>query len=169
MKLLTALGPPPPSYARVREPSRPPLRVGAVQHRWHPDPQEHEAALAEGIRLAAQEGATLVCLQELTLSPYFAVTPDGPREPEEVPGGRTTRFAARMAAETGAHVHASLYERADGDDGLGYNTAIVVAPSGDVVAVKPNFATFSVSFSPSTSTTQPSGLSSRWFRMALRL
>src|SRR5438045_8166328 len=39
-----------------------------------------------------------------------------------------------MAAETGAHVHASLYERADGDDGLGYNTAIVVAPSGDVVA-----------------------------------
>src|SRR5205085_6312890 len=78
--------------------------------------------------------ATLVCLQELTLSPYFAVTPDGPREPEEVPGGRTTRFAARMAAETGAHVHASLYERADGDDGLGYNTAVVVAPSGDVVA-----------------------------------
>jgi len=134
MKLLTALGPPPPSYARVREPSRPPLRVGAVQHRWHPDPTEHEAALAQGIRLAAQEGATLVCLQELTLSPYFAVTPDGPREPEGVPDGRTTRFAARMAAETGAHVHASLYERADGEDGLGYNTAIVVAPSGEVVA-----------------------------------
>jgi len=28
MKLLTALGTPPPSYARVHEPSRPPLRVG---------------------------------------------------------------------------------------------------------------------------------------------
>ena len=34
-----------------------------------------------------------------------------------------------MAAETGVHVHASLYERADGDDGLGFNTAIVVAPT----------------------------------------
>jgi N-carbamoylputrescine amidase len=38
-----------------------------------------------------------------------------------------------MAAETGAHVHASLYERVP-DGGLGYNTAIVVSPAGDVVA-----------------------------------
>src|SRR3954447_14839435 len=131
MKLLTALGETPPSPARVREPTRPPLRVGAVQHRWHPEPQTHQEALAEGIRLAAGEGATLVCLQELTLSPYFAITPDGPLPggsggtPEAIPDGPTTRFAASMAAETGAHVHASLYERVD-DGGLGYNTAIVV-------------------------------------------
>ena len=65
----------PPSLARVREATRPPLRVGAVQHRWHADPAEHRAALAEGVRMAAGEGAKLVCLQELTLSPYFAVTP----------------------------------------------------------------------------------------------
>ena len=39
-----------------------------------------------------------------------------------------------MAAATGVHVHASLYERADGDDGLGFNTAIVVAPDGELVA-----------------------------------
>ena len=38
-----------------------------------------------------------------------------------------------MAAETGVYVHASLYERAD-DDGLGYNTAIFVAPDGELVA-----------------------------------
>src|SRR3954463_7954724 len=139
MRLETALGAPPPSYARVREPSRTPLRVAAVQHRWHPDPDEHQAALAEGIRLAAEQGARLVCLQELTLSPYFAITPDGPLpggsggQPEDIPGGPTTRFAARMAAETGAHIHASLYERVP-EGGLGYNTAIVVAPSGEVVA-----------------------------------
>jgi N-carbamoylputrescine amidase len=139
MKVLTALGEPPPSPARVREPTRPPLRVGAVQHRWHPDPDEHQAALAEGIRAAAEQGATLVCLQELTLSPYFAVTPDGPLpggsggEPEDIPDGPTCRFAARMAAETGAHVHASLYER-HREGGLGYNTAVVLAPSGELVA-----------------------------------
>jgi N-carbamoylputrescine amidase len=106
-----------------------------VQQRWHPDPDEHEAALAEGIRAAADLGARLVCLQELTLSPYFAITEDGvaaaQEKAEAIPDGPTTRFAARMAAETGAFVHASLYERADD---LGYNTAICVAPAGEVVA-----------------------------------
>jgi N-carbamoylputrescine amidase len=129
---------PPESLARTRPPSRAPFRIGAVQHRWHADPEEHEAALAEGIRIAAGEGAQLVCLQELTLSRYFAVDPGGPEaagaEPEELPGGGTFEFAAQMAKETGAHIHASLYERADGDDGLGFNTAIVVSPDGELVA-----------------------------------
>ena len=93
MRLITATGSPPPSLARVHEPTRPPLRVAAVQQRWHPDPDEHRAAIAEGVRMAAAEGAQLVCLQELTLSPYFAVTAGGPQavgaEPEELPGGAT--------------------------------------------------------------------------------
>ncbi len=88
--------------------------------------------------MAAGEGAKLVCLQELTLSRYFAVDPGGPEaagaQPEELPGGRTHAFAARMAAATGIHVHASLYERAEGADGLGFNTAIVVSPEGELVA-----------------------------------
>jgi N-carbamoylputrescine amidase len=156
-KLLSAY-PPPPSPARTRPPSRSPLRLGAVQERWHPDPEEHRTALAAGIRIAAGEGARVVCLQELTLSPYFAITPDGPAaagvEPEELESGPTARFAREMASETGAYVHASLYERADGEpddsgaaqsseagsraggepDGLGYNTAILVAPDGRLVS-----------------------------------
>jgi N-carbamoylputrescine amidase len=135
---LIAAPAPPASPARKRPPRRAPLRIGAVQQRWHPDPEEHEAALAAGIGLAAGEGARLVCLQELTLSRYFAVDPAGPRaagvQPEDLPGGPTHRFAARMARETGAQIHASLYERADGEDGLGYNTAIVVRPDGELVA-----------------------------------
>jgi N-carbamoylputrescine amidase len=126
------------SPARKRPPERPPFRIAAVQHRWHPDPGEHEAALGEGIRIAAGEGAQLVCLQELTLSRYFAVDPRGPEaagaEPEDLPGGRTFEFAARMAGETGVHVHASLYERAEAEDGLGVNTAIVVSPEGELAA-----------------------------------
>jgi N-carbamoylputrescine amidase len=114
------------------------VRIGAVQERWHPDPDEHAEALARGIRRAAAEGAELVCLQELTLSRYFAVDPRGPQAagavPEELPGGPTFSFAAAMAKETGAHVHASLYERADGPDGLGFNTAIIVSPDGELVA-----------------------------------
>ena len=147
--LLTAPGPH-HSPARKRPPRRSPFTVGAVQHRWHPDADQHQAALAEGIRRAAGAGAQLVCLQELTLSRYFAVDPGGPdaagAEPEELPGGPTYRFAADMARETGVHIHASLYERpasasaadadadADGGDRLGFNTAIIVAPDGELVA-----------------------------------
>ena len=92
LKLITAVGETPPSFARVQESTRAPLRVGLVQQRWHPDPDEHRAALAEGVRMAAGEGARLVCLQELTLSPYFAITADGPQARR-----RRARVAPRRA------------------------------------------------------------------------
>jgi N-carbamoylputrescine amidase len=136
-KLLTAY-PPPPSPARTRPPSRPPLRIGLVQERWRADPDEHRAALATGVRMAAGEGARIVCLQELTLTRYFAITPDGPTaagaKPEDLETGPTVSFARELAAETGAYVHASLYERADGPDGLGYNTAVLLSPDGQLVS-----------------------------------
>jgi N-carbamoylputrescine amidase len=131
----------PGSPARTRAPERAPFRIAAVQERWRPDAAEHAEALAAGVRLAAAEGARLVCLQELTLSRYFAADPRGPAaagvEPERLPGGPTHQFAARLAAETGVHVHASLYERAEGaapDGPLGYNTAVVVAPDASLLA-----------------------------------
>ncbi len=128
----------PRSLARKRPPVRPSFRVGAVQERWHPDPGEHEGALEAGIALAAREGAQLVCLQELTLNRYFAVDPGGPKaagvQPEGLPGGPTFRFAARAAATCGTYVHASLFERAGDGEELGYNTAIIVSPAGELVA-----------------------------------
>ena len=137
-RVITAIGAPLQSPARVNEPTRAPLRVAAVQQRWHPDRDEHLAALTAGIAAAAQNGARLVCLQELTLSPYFAITPDGPgaagAQPEELAGGPTFAFASEQAKTHGVFVHASLYERADADDGLGFNTAIVVSPEGALVS-----------------------------------
>ncbi len=137
-RLITATGSTPPSLARVDAPTRAPLRVGAVQHRWHADPQQHREVLGEGVRMAAQEGAQLVCLQELTLSPYFAIRPDGPvavgAEPEDLETGPTATLLRELAAETETYVHGSLYERADAEDGLGFNTAIVAAPDGTLVA-----------------------------------
>jgi N-carbamoylputrescine amidase len=136
-RLITAVGEVPASLARVEAPTRDPFRIAAVQEAWHPDPEEHAAALERGIAMAAGEGARLVCLQELTLSPYFAIVPDALETAatmaEPIPGGPTTELAAQAAREHGIHVHASLYEQAE-DGGLGYNTAIVVGPGGDVVA-----------------------------------
>jgi N-carbamoylputrescine amidase len=127
-----------PSPARVREPARAPVRVGLVQLAWNPDEQQHDAAIAEGIRAAAETGARVVCLPELTRSRYFAVEPrDGAHpqaEPEPLPGGPTHELVARCAHESGVFVHASCYEAA-ADGGLGYNTAFVVAPdNGQIVA-----------------------------------
>jgi N-carbamoylputrescine amidase len=126
-----------PSPARTREPERGLYRVGLVQQSWHADPDIHQAALAEGIAMAASDGAQLVCLQELTLSPYFAIEPGGPAAvgvaPEPLPGGPTHAFAEAQARAHGIHVHASLYEDA-ADGGLGFNTAICVAPDGELVA-----------------------------------
>jgi N-carbamoylputrescine amidase len=136
-QLITAYGAS-DSPARTRPSERPLFRVAAVQERWHPDPDEHREALAAGVRLAAAEGAQLVCLQELTLSPYFAVDPAGAGAagvaPEPLPGGPTHEFAAALAAETGVPIHASLFERAEDGDGLGFNTAILLVPDGELLA-----------------------------------
>lgn len=125
------------SPARVEPPTRQPFRVGAVQQAWNPDRRDHLGALAEGIALAAGQGARLVCLQELTLSPYFAIEPDDrasiERYREPIPDGPTSQFAIEMAGELGVHVHASLYEEVEGDE-LGFNTAICASPAGELVA-----------------------------------
>jgi len=56
VRLLTATGPPPESYARTEPPTRPPFRIGAVQVAWDPDREAHEAALAEGVRMRRRRG-----------------------------------------------------------------------------------------------------------------
>ncbi|MCM3921849.1 hydrolase, partial [Frankia sp. AiPs1] len=81
MLTITSIGVP-ASPARVASPTRPPLRIAAVQHRWHPDPAEHAAALRAGAIAAAELGARLVCFQELTLSRYFADVPPDGRPPD---------------------------------------------------------------------------------------
>jgi N-carbamoylputrescine amidase len=137
VRLITAIDSVPDSPARVAEPTRPPFRVGAVQHRWHPDPVEHQAALAEGVRAAAEPGRKA----RLPAGAHaVAVLRDHARRPRALgrggrghPGRPTYKFAAGLARETGVFVHASLYERA-GDGGLGFNTAIVVGPDGALVA-----------------------------------
>jgi N-carbamoylputrescine amidase len=127
----------PESLARTRPAERAPLRLGLVQQRWHPDPLVFEQMLIEGVVIAAEHGARVVCLQELTLSPYFAITPDGAEAleiaPEPLEDGQTITFARAAAAQSGTYVHASLYESAERGDGLGFNTAILVAPDGELV------------------------------------
>lgn len=136
VRLITA-GPVPTSLARVTEPSAQPLRVGLVQHAWNSDPDALQQTLREGISSAAEAGARIVFLPELTMSRYPAdALPTGVPSAiaESLEDGPTIAFAREAATAYGVHVHASLYERADDTDGLGFNSAVLIDPSGALVA-----------------------------------
>jgi len=116
------------------------LRVALVQTRWHQDQAEHQEALRAGIKIAAENGAKIVFLPELTLSRYPADTkPSGiPNETaEQLVGGPTHSFAAAASLEFGIVVHASLYEFQPFEDGRALNTAIMVSTSGEIIARTP--------------------------------
>jgi N-carbamoylputrescine amidase len=121
-----------PTLFRLEDTPSRRLRVGAVQCAWHRDPAEHADVVRAGVARAAAEGARVVLLQELTLSPYFCVAPDVQdaleRYGESIDEGPTIRLAREMAARHGIDVHASLYERTP--DGRGFNTAICVDAGG---------------------------------------
>ena len=138
MKVVARIDRPLESPARVQASDRRPVRVAAVQQRWHPDAVEHRDALADGVKAAVEHGAELVCLMELTLSPYFAVSADGPQPggaaPEPLDDGPTAGFARELAARHGVPVHASLWEADPSVAPLGFNTAICVAPDGSLLA-----------------------------------
>jgi N-carbamoylputrescine amidase len=112
------------------------LRIGVVQHQWRPEGLVDW--LDEAVDASAERGARIVFLPEVTLLRYPAdVLPEGvPGElAEDLESGPTVAFAREAAKRNDVYVHASLYRRpADVEDGLGLNTAIIVAPTGEVVA-----------------------------------
>jgi N-carbamoylputrescine amidase len=126
---------PPPSPARVSPSDRPPLRVGVVQHAWAPEGVAQW--LSAAIDAAAAHGARIVFLPEVTLSRYPADTlPTGRAADlaEDLETGPTFAMARAAAQRNNVYVHTSLYRRVDDDDELGLNTAIIVNPSGELVA-----------------------------------
>lgn len=135
--MITLTATAPEALSRSTASRRAPLRVGLVQHRWRPDAAELAAVLKDGIARAAGEGASVVCLPEITLLRYPADIPAGANpadSAEDLTGGPTFALAAEAATANGVFVHASVYEKAPAEDGLGYNTAILVSPSGELVA-----------------------------------
>ena len=134
-KLITRIDAPLPSPFRTLKAETPLLRVGAVQCAWQANPAEHRSTLERGVQLAAAQGAKVVLLQELTLSPYFCVAPDLEnaleRYGEDLETGPTVTLARELATRHGIAVHASLYERTA--DQRGFNTAICVDASGKLL------------------------------------
>ena len=136
MQTITALTPP-ASLTRVTETDRVPLRVGVVQHLWHDDAALLRQELTDAIGQAADLGAKVVFLSEITLIRYPAdvrASENPGAAAEDLLTGPTFTFAADAAEKHNVCVHASLYEKAEAEDGLGYNTAILVSPKRELLA-----------------------------------
>lgn len=129
-----------PSLSRVNPPKRKPTRVALVQMHWQENRQQHLATLADGIAQAASSGAKIVFLPELTLSRYMADTlpnaaPD--ETAEDLENGPSLTFAKEQAAKHKVFVHISLFQKQIREDGLGLNVAVLVSPSGQLIARTP--------------------------------
>jgi len=104
----------------VKDSARTPVKVALVQMHWEEDPAKHLANLTQGIKLAAEQGAEIVCLPELTLSRYPADKLPAGRPAgiaEDLETGPTLKFATEAAQTFGVYVHASLYHDTELSDG----------------------------------------------------
>ena len=105
------------------------VRIGLVQSVSYDDSDRNMAVAEEQIRKAVQQGAQIVCLQELFRTVYFCNTEDHShfRLAEPVPGPTTSRMQA-LSAELGVVIIASLFE--ERAPGLYHNTTAVIDADG---------------------------------------
>jgi predicted amidohydrolase len=107
------------------------VRVAAVQLASGPDTEENVERATALVRRAAHEGAHYVQLPEYFN--YRGPTARYHSVAEPVPGPTTDRLG-ELARELKITLHVgSLFERAEEPD-KSYNTSVVLAPSGEVVA-----------------------------------
>lgn len=106
------------------------IRVALIQLAWTGERSTMKAAYRRMIADAVRQGASLICLPEFSLSPYFP----GKRDPagfqwaEPLRGGDSDQFFAELAANQQVSIISSVYER--GADGRYYDTAVIHGSDG---------------------------------------
>lgn len=105
------------------------VNVGLIQMACSDDPAANMQRAIDGIRVAAAQGAHIVCTQELFRSRYFCQTEDHTcfALAEAIPGPSTELLGA-LAAELEVVIIASLFERRAA--GVYHNTAAVLDADG---------------------------------------
>ncbi|MCB9456303.1 MAG: hydrolase [Anaerolineaceae bacterium] len=109
------------------------IRVALIQLSWLGSIAAMQAQYRTMVTEAAERGAALVCLPELSLNPYFPGTRDkaGFQWAERLPGGVSDRFFSQLAQQHGVTLVGSLFEWAA--DGHYYDTATVHGPDGHLI------------------------------------
>ncbi len=105
------------------------IKVGLVQMSCSSDKEENLQKAIREIRVAANDGAQIVCLQELFTSLYFCDVEDYDNFElaESIPGPSTNALQP-IAKELGVVIIASLFEKRA--EGLYHNTTAVIDADG---------------------------------------
>ncbi len=111
------------------------VRAALVQAAWTGDYESMLATNLDYARRAANDGAQVVCFQEIFTGPYFCNVQDPGFYDlaEPVPDGPTVTAMRALAAETGMVTVVPIYERVD--EGTFYNTAVVIDADGSVLGM----------------------------------
>jgi beta-ureidopropionase len=106
------------------------VRAAVVQTSWTGDKESMVEKNVGYAHQAAEQGAQVMCFQELFNAPYFCqVQDDGHKDTAEpIPDGPTMQRMIQVAKETGMVLVVPIYEKED--DGFLYNTAAVVDADG---------------------------------------
>ncbi|MFT3993542.1 MAG: carbon-nitrogen hydrolase [Dysgonomonas sp.] len=107
------------------------MKIGLIQQVNTPDIENNKKRLKDKIRIATEQGAQLVVLQELHNSLYFCQVEDTTifDLAETIPGPSTEEFGV-LAKELGVVIVLSLFERRA--PGLYHNTAVVLEKDGTI-------------------------------------
>jgi N-carbamoylputrescine amidase len=105
------------------------VKIGLVQMRCVADPATNVAKAIERIHAAADQGAQIICLQELFTSQYFCQVEDHKyfKLAEEIPGPTTDKLCD-VAKQRGVVIIASMFEKRTA--GLYHNTAAIIDADG---------------------------------------
>jgi len=105
------------------------IKIGIIQSTCSVEVEANLLKAINGIRQAAQEGANIICLQELFTSAYFCDSEnyENFRMSEPVPGP-TCENLQKLARELQVVIIASLFEKVDA--GIHFNTVAVLDADG---------------------------------------
>jgi len=106
------------------------VRAAIVQTEWTGDKDSMIKKNADYAREAAQQGAKVMCFQELFYGPYFCQVQENEHfdYAEPIPDGPTTRLMQDLAKETGMVLVVPIFEMEQ--EGFYYNTAAVIDADG---------------------------------------
>jgi N-carbamoylputrescine amidase len=107
------------------------VKIGLVQMACGKDAQSNMKTAEQGIRQAAEQGAQIICLQELFQMPYFCQTEDHEhfKLAEEIPGP-STQAMSQLASELEVVLILPLFEKRS--TGIYHNTAMVLDADGSM-------------------------------------
>jgi N-carbamoylputrescine amidase len=111
------------------------VRAALVQAEWTGDKESMVEKNVQYALEAADQGAQVLCFQEIFNTSYFCAVQDSRHydEAEEIPNGPTIQRMIALAKETGMVLIVPIYERVD--EGTFYNTAAVINDDGDFLGI----------------------------------